>query len=192
MPVLTTGLVIATEEGEVPAETLRVGDRVLTRDNGVQRIRWIGSSALTDDMLKAHGRLTPVSVRQGALDGWLPEAALIMSPNQRILAPRDRSLIRFEEHEALVSAKLTMGSREVAPDAVAGGAYWHVLFDRHEMILTNGAWYEAFHPGDISLNGLGNAQRFEIFALFPDLQMLLAEVASVTPRSQPVRLPQRH
>ncbi|MCB2159770.1 MAG: Hint domain-containing protein, partial [Rhodobacteraceae bacterium] len=55
MPVLTTGLVIATEEGEVPAETLRVGDRVLTRDNGVQRIRWIGSSALTDDMLKAHG-----------------------------------------------------------------------------------------------------------------------------------------
>ncbi len=196
MPFLTGsrtgGLVVAADLGEVAAERLRVGDPVLTRDNGLQRIRWIGTRRLEAGMLDATSRLCPLHIAQGTLDGWLPEAAFCASPNQRILAPRDRSLIRFEEHEALVSARHMVGSRAAPVAQCEAGTYWQPVFDRHEMILVNGAWCEAFHPGDMALNGLGNAQRFEIFALFPDLETLVAEASALTPNAAVIRLPQWH
>ena len=47
--------------------------------------------------------------------------------------------------------------------------YIHVMFDNHEVILSDGAWTESFQPGDHSLKGLGKAQREEIYAIFPEL-----------------------
>ena len=44
------------------------------------------------------------------------------------------------------------------------------MFDRHEVVLSNGAWTESFQPGDYTLKGMGNAQRKEIFELFPELK----------------------
>ena len=44
------------------------------------------------------------------------------------------------------------------------------MFDRHEVVLGNGAWTESFQPGDLTLKGMGNAQRNEIFELFPELK----------------------
>jgi hypothetical protein len=52
----------------------------------------------------------------------------------------------------------------------AGVSYVHFMFDRHEVVLSNGAWTESFHPGDYTLKGMGNAQRSEIFDLFPELK----------------------
>ncbi len=37
------------------------------------------------------------------------------------------------------------------------------------MVLSDGAWTESFQPGDYTLKGIGNAQRAEILALFPEL-----------------------
>ena len=37
-------------------------------------------------------------------------------------------------------------------------------------MLSNGAWTESFQPGDMTLKGMGNAQRSEIFDLFPQLR----------------------
>lgn len=51
-----------------------------------------------------------------------------------------------------------------------GTSYLHFMFDRHEVVLSNGAWTESFQPGDYTLKGMGNAQRNEIFELFPDLK----------------------
>ena len=48
--------------------------------------------------------------------------------------------------------------------------YIHFMFDHHEVVLSNGAWTESFQPGDMSLKGVGNAQRNEIFELFPELR----------------------
>ena len=56
-----------------------------------------------------------------------------------------------------------------AVDSV-GTTYIHFMFDRHEVVLSNGAWTESFQPGDYTLKGMGNAQRNEIYDLFPDLK----------------------
>ena len=48
--------------------------------------------------------------------------------------------------------------------------YVHFMFDQHQVVLSNGAWTESFQPGDYTMRGLGNAQRAEIYDLFPELQ----------------------
>ncbi len=60
-----------------PIEDLRPGDRILTRDEGVQQLRWIGESTS-----RAVGRMAPVLIRAGALNN---AADLLVSPDHRLL-----------------------------------------------------------------------------------------------------------
>ena len=36
--------------------------------------------------------------------------------------------------------------------------------------LSNGAWSESFQPADYTMRGIGEAQRNEVIALFPELE----------------------
>jgi hypothetical protein len=51
-----------------------------------------------------------------------------------------------------------------------GITYVHILFDRHQIVCSDGAWSESFQPGVQTLQGLGDAQRNEVLALFPHLK----------------------
>jgi len=46
-----SGTLIRTFRGDVPIENLRVGDHVITRDNGPQQILWTGHKALMSEVL---------------------------------------------------------------------------------------------------------------------------------------------
>lgn len=48
--------------------------------------------------------------------------------------------------------------------------YFHLLFDRHEIIFANGAPTESFFPGPEAMDALDRDQRVESEAIFPDLQ----------------------
>jgi len=170
IPCFTPGTLIATPRGEVPVESLRAGDRVITRDNGLQEIRWIGARELTWRDLNAAPHLKPVLVRQGALGNGLPERDMLVSPNHRLLVANDRTALYFDEHEVLVAAKHLIAGQGVHLIDSLGTTYIHFMCDRHEVVLSNGAWTESFQPGDMTLKGMGNAQRSEIFDLFPDLK----------------------
>lgn len=169
IPCFTPGTLIATPKGEVPAETLRVGDKIITRDNGIQEIRWAGAKHLDWAALCANPHLKPVLIRAGSLGNGLPERDMMVSPNHRMLVANDRTALYFEEHEVLVAAKHLVGGKGVHAVDAAGTTYLHFLFDRHEVVLANGSWTESFQPGDYTLKGMGNAQRQEIFELFPEL-----------------------
>lgn len=170
VPCFTPGTTIATPRGEIPVEDLKVGDRVVTRDNGLQTIRWVGRRALNYAELGAAPHLRPVLIEKGALGEGLPERDMLVSPNHRILVASDRTALFFEEHEVLVAAKHVTAARGVRPVDVLGVTYVHFLCDRHEVVLANGAWTESFQPGDLTLGAMGNAQRGEIFELFPELR----------------------
>jgi len=169
VPCFTPGTLIATPRGEVPAEHLQAGDRVITRDNGIQEIRWVGQKQLGWKDLAANPHLKPVLIRQGSLGNGLPERDMMVSPNHRMLVANDRTALYFDEHEVLVSAKHLAGQGIQSIDSI-GTTYIHFMFDRHEVVLGNGAWTESFQPGDYTLKGMGNAQRSEIFELFPELK----------------------
>ena len=170
IPCFTPGTLIATPRGEVAVENLRVGDRIITRDNGMQEIRWLGRRDLSWTDLAAAPHLKPILIRQGSLGQDLPERDMMVSPNHRLLVANDRTALYFDEHEVLVAAKHLAAGKGIHSVDAAGAAYIHFMCDRHEVVLSNGAWTESFQPGDMTLKGMGNAQRSEIFDLFPDLK----------------------
>ncbi|MBY6065442.1 Hint domain-containing protein [Leisingera aquaemixtae] len=170
IPCFTPGTLIATPLGERRVEDLQAGDRVITRDNGIQEIRWVGIRTLEGADMKGRAHLQPVLIRQGALGNGLPERDMMVSPNHRVLVANDKTALYFEDREVLVAAKHLTGLAGVDVVELASVTYIHFMFDQHEVVLSDGAWTESFQPGDQSLRGLDNAQRNELFELFPELK----------------------
>ncbi len=166
----TPGTLIATPKGEVAVEHLRVGDKVITRDNGIQEIRWMGAKEMGWHDFAGNPHLRPVMVKAGSLGNGLPERDMMLSPNHRLLVANDRTALYFDEHEVLVAAKHLIGGKGIHQVESVGTTYFHFMFDQHEVVLSNGAWTESFQPGDYTLKGLGNAQRNELMELFPELK----------------------
>jgi Ca2+-binding RTX toxin-like protein len=169
VPCFTPGTLIATPRGEKLVEELKVGDRVITRDNGIQEIRWVGHKAITGRELLGSPHLKPVVIKAGSLGNGLPERDMMLSPNHRVLVANAQTQLYFDESEVLAAVKHLVGTPGVQELDVLSTTYIHFMFDRHEVVLSNGAWTESFQPGDMSLKGVGNAQRTEIFELFPEL-----------------------
>ncbi|MFY0596160.1 MAG: Hint domain-containing protein [Cognatishimia sp.] len=161
---------IATMAGERPVQALREGERVITRDNGLQEIAWIGKRSLDAIELAANPHLQPILIKAGSLGHNQPETDLMVSPNHRMLIANDANALLFDERETLVAAKHLVGKPGVTKANVAEVTYFHILFEQHEVVLGNGAWSESFQPGDYSVSTLSDAQRTEIFTLFPELE----------------------
>jgi hypothetical protein len=169
-PCFTPGTLITTQRGELPVELISAGDRVVTRDNGIQTVRWVGKTQMFLHDFQSEPHLLPVFIQQGSLGKGLPERDMMVSPNHRLLVANDRTALYFDEHEVLVSAKHLVAGAGIQTVDSLGTTYIHFMFDRHEVVLSNGAWTESFQPGDYTLKGMGNAQRGEIFDLFPELK----------------------
>lgn len=170
IPCFTPGTMIATPQGERRVEDLEVGDKVITRDNGLQEIRWIGRRDLEGRELLQAPQLKPVLIRAGALGRGLPETDLLVSPNHRCLINNEKSALYFEDREVLVSAKHLTGLEGVDHVDTDEVTYIHFMFDQHEVVLSNGSWTESFQPGEQTLGDMDEEQREEIFTLFPELR----------------------
>lgn len=168
-PCFTPGAMITTQRGPCPVEHLVVGDRVITRDNGIQPVRWVGKTQMFIHDFQAEPHLLPIFVRRGALGKDLPERDMMLSPNHRVLVTSARTTLRHSDREVLVAAK-HLTSQGVHTVQSSGTTYIHFMCDRHEIVLADGIWTESFHPDDQSLKGIGNAQRLEILELFPELK----------------------
>ena len=177
IPCFTPGTLIATPMGERKVEDLKAGDRVITRDNGIQEIRWLGSRDMTSKELTESPHLQPVLIRQGALGNGLPERDIMVSPNHRVLVANDKTALYFEDREVLVAAKHLTGLAGVDDVEISSVTYIHFMFDQHEVVLSDGAWTESFQPGDQTLRGLDSAQRNELLELFPELKTQKGQAA---------------
>ena len=164
------GTMIRGTDGAVAVETLAAGDLVWTADHGMQPIRWIGSRKLTVLDLLVHPHLRPIRISAGALGDNTPSSDMMVSPQHRILVRSRIAQRMFGQAEVLVAAKqlLHIDGIDVVQDLM-GVEYFHVLFDRHEVLESNGALSESLFPGHVALDGIGSAARDEVLALFPEL-----------------------
>lgn len=160
-PCFVRGTNIATETGETPIENLSVGDLVLTK-NGPRPIRWIGST-----IIWATRDIAPILIRKGALGN---HQDLRVSPQHRMLISGCWAELLFGENEVLVAAKALINDKTII--RVEGGSveYFHILFDIHEIVFSEGIPSESFHPGEWGLKAFGHETREEIFRLFPELR----------------------
>jgi len=169
VPCFTPGTLIDAAHGRVPVETLRPGDRVLTRDNGFQPLEWVGRKDVTPDEMARHPRFRGVRIRAGALGAGQPERDMVVSPQHRILLVGPEADLMFGVHEVLAPAIHMVGIPGVEADSADAVSYIHIMCRRHQVVRSDGLWSESFQPGDLSLAGLDEAQRAELLALFPDL-----------------------
>ncbi len=167
----TPGTLITTPRGAIPVEQLRVNDLVITADNGLQAIRWIGKKRITGARLKAFPKLRPIRIRKDAFGPGTPSRDMHVSPQHRMLIDADRALINHGENEVLAPAKGLLNDYSVTVDYdIRYTDYIHVMFDRHEIIFANDAATESFHPGHMAMSAIDDAPREELFEIFPDLE----------------------
>lgn len=127
----TRGTHITMARGEqVPIEDLSVGDRVLTRDHGIQQIRWIGQSTV-----RATGALAPVVIRAGILAN---ARDLIVSPDHRLFIYQRVDKIGAGQAEILVKARHLVNGDTVFVQPGGFVDYFQILFDRHHIIYAEG------------------------------------------------------
>ncbi len=172
------GTQVLTPDGEVPVERLRPGDRVITRDHGAQPVRWVGITRLTPGP-----EMAPVLVRAGALGPGRPAKDLRVSPQHRLLLSGPEVALVAGASEVLVPAVHLVDGDSILREEVEGPVtYVHVMFDRHEVIWSEGQPSESFHPGTRGMAALDAPVRRELLALFPDLSR---DPASYGPTARP-------
>lgn len=157
----THGAKIKTACGERRIEDIKVGDRVMTLDHGLQRVRWAGSRTVP-----AMGQMTPIKIDAGTL-GCSED--LHVSPNHRMLISGAMAELLCGQEEMLISAIERVNDRTVSQ--VEGGfvTYVHIMFDYDEVIWANDSPSESFFAGDDALNSLNQEQAAEVLSLFPDI-----------------------
>jgi hypothetical protein len=178
------GTRIETDRGPVPVEMLTVGDVVRTLDCGLQPIRWIGRTALTRRDLLGRPHLAPIRIARGAFGAACPTRDLVVSPQHRVLLSGWPVELAYGEAQVLAPAVALVGrpgvTRETAGDGVT---YVHFMFDRHQVVLSEGMPTESFLVGETIRDGMDRDQMAEILELFPDLAGLSGTTA---PAARPI------
>lgn len=167
----TTGTRIRMFDGaERLIEDLSVGDRVMTQSGMAHPIRWIGSRAVTSYEMWTKPKHRPVRIRAGALGCGLPTLDLVVSPQHRVLV---RSVIAeriFGEAEVLIPAAKLIGLEGIQPaHDLMDVTYFHLLFDAHQLVFSNGALTESLFTGPQAMKAIPEAAREEIMSLFPEM-----------------------
>ncbi|NNK78506.1 MAG: Hint domain-containing protein [Litoreibacter sp.] len=164
----TTGTQIRTPNGSALVEDLCVGDAVQTKDNGAQKILWIGHRRMTGARLHAMPDLRPVRLRASALDADVPDADLLVSPHHRMLYSGPNAQALFNQPEVLIKARDLLNDHSVFVDyAVREVTYVHLLLEEHQILWANGVQTESYHPANTTLQTIEEHQRADLLNLFP-------------------------
>lgn len=164
------GTLIETAQGPRRVEDLRPGDLIATHDRGLRPLGWIGRRHVSARLLDIAPNLRPITIAKGALGPGLPAQDLTVSPQHRILIKSRIAERLTGTEETLIAAKHLCDMPGIAAQPAPDGVdYHHLLFDRHELVLSNGCWTESLFTGPQALMSVGPAARREIRALFPRL-----------------------
>ncbi len=157
-----SGTRILTPYGERPIESLRTGELIVTKNNGVQPLRWAGRRTV-----RGHGKHAPILFKASSYGNTRD---LLVSPQHRMLVSGHKPQLWFGEREVLATAKHLINGTDVTRQSCDQVTWHHLLFDQHEIIFAEGCASESFHPGAQGLDAIDQAQREELFSLFPELR----------------------
>lgn len=165
----TSGTLIDTPNGSRLIETLTVGDVITTADRGAQPIRWIESSYLTSDRLDENPAMRPVRLTAGSLGPGNPRRDLLVSQQHRILVRGPKTQLLFGASEVLVAAKHLCGWPGIDIDISNQPVeYVHLLMDRHEILIAEGAMAESLFLGEEALYTISSDALRELAEIFPN------------------------
>lgn len=160
------GTLIRTPGGDVPVETLTVGDRVMTLDGGAERILWAAQRMI----LFPRGDDVPVTVEQNHFGPDQPYRRTQVSPRHCLLRRDAAFHMVFDTSEVLVAARDCIDGLGVSqPTRVKAVEYFHFMFNRHALVWANGMLAESFYPGPVARQSLDAIAHARLTALYPEL-----------------------
>ena len=124
-----THLAMATGE-QRKIDDIRVGDRLLTRDDGPHTVRWIGASTV-----RAEGDFAPVCIRAGTLNNLHD---LVVSPQHRLFIYQRKDRLGAGRSELLVQARHLVNGNSVTVQSGGFVEYFQLLFDDHHIVYAEG------------------------------------------------------
>lgn len=167
----TPGTRILTPDGIRSIEDLREGDLVQTKDNGCQRIQWMGARRMSGARLFAMPKLRPIRIRAGVFGLDEPDEDLLVSPEHRMLIKGAVARDLFNAPEVLVAARDLVDHDRVSVDlSVREVTYVHMLLPQHEIVFANGVESESFHPASAALSTLDAQDRARLAAMLPEVE----------------------
>ena len=127
------GTRIATPEGEVAIEHLRVGDHVVTAAGESAPIQWIGHRRVDCRRHPRPEQVNPVRIVAEAFAPGLPRRDLLVSPQHAIYAEK-----------VLIPARCLINGRTVVQVEAGQVEYFHVELKRHDLLLAEGLAAESY------------------------------------------------
>jgi hypothetical protein len=139
----------------------------MTQDDGAQPLRWIGQRRVA-----AQGDFAPIRI---AANTFGRHRELLLSPLHRVLIRDSLAELLFGEGEVLVAARDLVNDLSVR--RIEGGTveYVHILFDRHQVVFSEGLATESFLPGPQINNSFEADIVQEICTLFPEIDPATGE-----------------
>jgi hypothetical protein len=133
-PCFVSGTRIATARGEIPVETLRVGDRVVAlRSRRFAEVTWLGHRRLECANHPRGHDVWPVRVAAGAFATDMPHQDLLLSPDHALYLDG-----------GLVPVRFLVNGATITQERVAKVTYWHVELASHDVLLANGLPAESY------------------------------------------------
>ena len=128
------GTLIRTPAGEVPVETLSIGDAVVTAEGLSRPVKWIGKRGYSRAFIQRNPKVAPILIRRGVLGEAAPASDLSVSPEHGIYVDG-----------VLVPAKLLVNDDTIRPVLdVESVEYFHVELETPDVLWTNGARTESY------------------------------------------------
>ena len=166
----TPGTLLETPGGLKPVETLVAGDLVVTKDNGIKPIVWVGDRNVSGARLYAMPDLRPVRICEGSLGNGRPHRDLTVSPDHRLLVTGKAARALWGDDEVLVSARDLVNGAGIRRDMDAKSViYYHLMLEDHQILVANGVETESFHPAAAKLDSIADEQRQRLYDVMPEL-----------------------
>lgn len=170
-PCVVAGTLIATARGPLPVEELEAGVSIVGKNGRLMPLRMLLSSSFNGRDLDLNPKLAPVRIVAGALGNGLPRRDLLVSRQHRMVVSSKPVAAMFGCEEVLVPAiKLTTLPGIFVDSSVSEPTYYHLVFDKHEIIYAEGAATESLFTGPEALRSVSEEAREELLTMFPALE----------------------
>ncbi|WP_293447110.1 Hint domain-containing protein [Planktotalea sp.] len=164
------GTLIETDLGPIPVENLEPDALIALANGGFSPLRLNLLSAVSAEQISAHDNLRPVFITAGALGAGLPKRDLRVSRQHRMQVNSPITKHMFGEDGVLVAAiRLTDILGIYVEETEAAFNYYHLVFDRHQVIIAEGTPTESFYTVREAIAALNPEARGEVLTLFPQL-----------------------
>ncbi|MEM9910382.1 MAG: Hint domain-containing protein [Pseudomonadota bacterium] len=155
------GTLIATQHGCVAVETIAPGTPILTKDYGFRPLLAVRCAPIGRCVLRICPDLRPVVIPKGVLGNNKP---LRVSPAHKVLISDAMAEVLLSFREVFVPAIHLVGRAGIYQETMDKPiVYYHLLFDQHQILNSNGCWTESLFMGDVAHAALALAAGWKVW-----------------------------